>query len=51
MIGWMPAPAIFSENSSAPNMLSVSVSASAGWRSFLASSARRAIVSAPSSSE
>src|SRR5579871_3741165 len=26
----MPAPAIFSENSSAPNMLSVSVSASAG---------------------
>jgi hypothetical protein len=30
MIGWMPAPAIFSENSSAPNMLSVSVSARAG---------------------
>ena len=45
------APAIFSENSSAPNMLSVSVSASAGWRSFLASSASRAMVSAPSSSE
>ena len=43
MIGWMPAPAILSENSSAPNMLSVSVSASAGWRSALASSASRAI--------
>ncbi len=27
MIGWMPEPAIFSENSSAPNMLLVSVSA------------------------
>ena len=39
MIGWMPTPAILSENSSAPNMLSVSVSASAGWRSALASSA------------
>jgi hypothetical protein len=51
MIGWMPALAIFSENSSAPNMLSVSVNANAGWRSFLASSASRAMVSAPSSSE
>ncbi len=51
MIGWMPTLAIFSENSSAPNMLSVSVSASAGCLSFLASSARRAIVNAPSSSE
>jgi len=29
MIGWMPAPAILSENSSAPNMLLVSVSATA----------------------
>ena len=35
--------ASFSENSSAPNILSVSVSAIAGWRSFLASSASRAI--------
>ena len=43
MIGWMPEPAIFSENSSAPNMLSVSVSANAGWRSFFASSASRTI--------
>ena len=51
MIGWMPAAAILSENSSAPNMLSVSVSASAGWRSALASSASRAIVNAPSSKE
>ncbi len=39
MIGWMPDAAIFSENSSAPNMLSVSVSASAGCLSALASSA------------
>ena len=51
MIGWMPAPAILSENSSAPNMLSVSVSASAGCRSALANSASRAIVKAPSSKE
>ena len=29
-MGWMPDEASFSENSSAPNMLSVSVSASAG---------------------
>jgi hypothetical protein len=35
-IGWMPPAAIFSENSGAPNMLSVSVSASAGCRSALA---------------
>ncbi len=34
-IGWMPEAAILSENSSAPNMLSVSVSAKAGWWSFL----------------
>jgi hypothetical protein len=51
MIGWMPEPLSLSENSSAPNMLSVSVSASAGCRSAFASSARRPIVSAPSSSE
>ena len=32
-MGWMPVPAAFSENSSAPNRLLVSVSASAGCRS------------------
>ena len=51
MIGWMPAPASFSENSNAPKRLPVSVSASAGCRSAAASSASRAIGSAPSSSE
>jgi len=50
-IGWIPALAIFSENSSAPNRLSVSVSARAGCWSDLASSASRAIVMAPSSRE
>src|SRR6516162_968583 len=50
-IGWIPAAAILSENSSAPNMLSVSVSASAGWRSALASSHSRAIVNEPWSRE
>src|SRR5271154_3442918 len=47
----MPEFANFSENSSAPNILSVSVRARAGWRSFLASSESRAMVNAPSSSE
>src|SRR6476620_6033303 len=47
----MPEPDSFSENSSAPNILSVSCNASAGWWSAFANSARRAIVSAPSSSE
>ena len=51
MIGWMPDEANFSENSSAPNMLSVSVSASAGCLSALANSASLPMVSAPSSSE
>ena len=51
MIGWMPYPAILSENSRAPNMLSVSVSASAGWRSALASSPSLAILIEPFSSE
>ena len=39
-IGWMPMPASFSENSSAPKRLLVSVSASAGCRSAAASFAR-----------
>ncbi len=51
MIGCTPDDAIFSENSSAPNMLSVSVRASAGCLSALARSASRPIFSAPSSSE
>ena len=50
-IGWMPFPASFSENSSAPKRLLVSVSATAGCRSAAASSASSPIFSAPSSSE
>ena len=50
-MGWMPAPAIFSENSSAPNRLFVSVSASAGMWSLSASFFSSSMRSAPSSSE
>src|SRR6202043_729117 len=46
-----PEPAILSENSSAPNMLSVSVSASAGWRSAFANSPSLAILIDPFSRE
>ena len=51
MIGCTPALASFSENSSAPNRLLVSVMASAGIASALASLASVSIVSAPSRSE
>ena len=50
-IGWMRAWAKLSENSSAPNRLLVSVSASAGMRCSAASVTRCGMVSAPSSSE
>ena len=51
MIGWTPDLASFSENSSAPNRLLVSVIASAGIASALASLASVSIASAPSRSE
>ena len=51
MMGWMPASATFSENSSAPKRLLESVSASAGMRSARASATSFGMVSAPSSSE
>ena len=51
MIGWTPDLASFSENSRAPNRLLVSVMASAGISSALASLASVSIASAPSRSE
>ena len=51
MIGCTPDFASFSENSSAPNRLLVSVIASAGIESALASLASDSIRSAPSRSE
>ena len=51
MIGWMPASASLSENSSAPKRLLVSVKPSAGSSCAAASLASFGIVSAPSSSE
>jgi hypothetical protein len=51
MIGWTPAFASFSENSSAPNRLLASVIAKAGIWSALASLASVSIVNAPSRSE
>ncbi len=50
-IGWMPASASLSENSSAPNRLLVSVSPSAGKPRAAASLASFGMVMAPSSSE
>ena len=51
MIGCTPLLASFSENSSAPNRLFVSVIASAGMASAWASLASVSTVSAPSRSE
>ena len=50
-IGCTPSPAAFSENSSAPNRLLVSVSARAGCRSATAALIREPTFSAPSSRE
>ena len=51
MIGWMPACAAFSENSSAPKRLAVSVTPTAGMPSAAASFTSAESGSAPSSSE
>ena len=50
-MGWIPAPDIFSENSSAPNRLFVSVSAKAGMWSLSASFFSSSMRSDPSSKE
>ncbi len=51
MIGWMPLPVQYWENSSAPNRLPVSVIAAAGIFSALASAAILSGRMAPSLSE